>query len=102
MAADGIRHSELRAVRVVVDSSGLIHALERRIDFEEMIGHVLGQPFTLAVTEAVKQELARMASQPFGKLRLRARLASKMCSRYTVAESTSQNADESILEACTS
>lgn len=92
-----LRHDKVPLI--LLDSSGLIHALSRRIDIISWFDTLFASPYKISITRAVLEELQKLSASGTGKTRLLAALALKLCEKCTIIDTQTMIADDSLLEA---
>ncbi|PSN91171.1 hypothetical protein B9Q03_00410 [Candidatus Marsarchaeota G2 archaeon OSP_D] len=92
-----LRHDKVPLI--LLDSSGLIHALSRRIDIISWFDILFASPYKIGITKAVLEELKKLSATGTGKTRLLAALSLKLCEKCTIIDTQTLIADDSLLEA---
>lgn len=84
---------------ILLDTSGILHALSRKIDLGFWFDRILGSPYKLCLTRPVFEELKRLAATSEGKTRLLANLSLRLLDGCEIIDTKTEEADDSILEA---
>jgi rRNA-processing protein FCF1 len=84
---------------ILLDTSGLIHALSRKINLDFWFNLLFQSPYRLALTRPVFEELRTLAALGKRKTSMLASLALKLCSGYVIINTDTFDADTSLLEA---
>lgn len=97
MASDRLRNDKVSLI--LLDTSGIIHALSRKIDMEFWFDSLVNSPYKLCVTRPVFEEIKKLSEGSKGKKRSLAKLSLKFLDKCEIIETDAQSADDSVLEA---
>lgn len=97
MAANGLRGDKISII--LLDTSGIIHAISRKIDLKAWFDTLIDSPYKLCLTKPVLEEIERLSKTSKGKMKSLAKLSLKMLEGFEVLETQTKNPDDSLLEA---